>query len=177
MTKLAFSKNMNNPSHITLLLTGILIALFYSGLLLASGCAHEGYGKIRDSSIDHTKIHEFMDKEYDNFKAAYSGGEEPAAIRFDVKDDGVQLIGDGWNPVQGKEELHAIVDYMIQRYRFWMGVYRGPYLYLIVGGEGRTIGYLYSPLDHTPVRKLGEDYSVDTITIFDIREKLHNSLG
>jgi hypothetical protein len=53
-----------------------------------------------------------------------------------------------------------------------MCVYRGPYLYLIVDKEGRTIGYLYSPLGQTPVRRVGEDYSIDRITIGDVLKLL-----
>jgi hypothetical protein len=134
------------------------------------GCA---YGKIRHSNIEITKIHGFIDQNYDNFYAAYSGKmDRPGAIRFDLKEDDVILTGNGWHPIESRAQLREMLRYMEAKYRFWEGIFRGPYLYLILDKNDKAIGYYYSILDNTPVSPDGANYSLDPVTELDIRKQL-----
>jgi len=139
-------------------------------LLQVFGCA---YGKIRHSPIEVGKINEFINQHYGNFEIAYSGERDKlGAIRFDLKDDDILLTGKGWQPIEGKDQLDEMLDIMIAKYRYWEGIFRGPYLYLILDKNNNTIGYFYSPLDRTVVRPDGGNYRLDPITELDIREEL-----
>jgi hypothetical protein len=149
------------------------ILCVFAVIVLSSQILGCSYGKISHSNIEIAKIHELINQRYDNFQATYSGARDrPGAIRFDLKDDDIVLKGKGWHPIENKEQLNEMLRYMEARYRFWEGIFRGPYLFLILDENDKTIGYFYSILDNTPVRPDGKDYSLDPVTELDIRKQL-----
>lgn len=140
--------------------TAILLSLF--------AC---GYPEIRHSSVNPDDVMGFVEKNHENFIITYCGGKEsPTAIRFDPKNDDVAFTGEGWQAVESKAQVDHMIRAMIGRYRFYNGVYSGPYLFEIETREGRVIGYYYSILDDLTVRQDGNHYVLSPITELDIRE-------
>jgi hypothetical protein len=131
-----------------------------------------GYPRIRHSAIQPDDVMDFADKHYDNFVITYCGEKEsPTAIRFDPKNDDVAFTGKGWYPVESKAQADDMIRAMIARYRFYNGVYSGPYLFEMKTKEGKAIGYYYSILDNLTVRNQdGNQYVLSPITELDIRE-------
>ena len=163
MRTLSFKNSPNRASAVHFIFWAFI-------LVLLAGCA---YGKLRTSDVKLDRIPEFLDENYDRFIVSYSGEEgTPAAIRFDLKDDSVTLTGAGWTPVEDRDALHRMMDSMIARYRFWEGIFRGPYLLEILSTDGTRIGYYYSILEYTTIRPDGPNYSMDPVTDLEIREKL-----
>jgi hypothetical protein len=138
---------------------------------LVLGCA---YGRITPSPVTTGNLQEFLDQHEGVLDAAYSGDKDrPGAILFDIKNDGVQLKGDGWHPIKDKEGLHQMVAYVSRAYRYWGGDWtESARLYSVLNNSGKTIGYLLSPLDTAVVRSANGTYSVDPVTEPEIREKL-----
>ena len=103
--------------------------------------------------------HRFRRQNYDNFIITYCGWKDsPTAIRFDPKNDDVTLTGEGWYPVESKAQVDDMIRVMIDRYRFYNGVYSCPDLFEIQTKEGRVIGYYYSILDNLTLRQDGNNY-------------------
>ena len=130
-----------------------------------------GYPGIRRSAVNPDDVTNFVDKNYDHFIITYCGGKEsPTAVRFDPKNDDISLTGDGWYSLESKAQVDDMIRDMIARYRFYNGVYSGPYLFEIKTKEGKVIGYYYSILDNLTLRQDGNNYRLSPITELDIRE-------
>ena len=150
-------------------LRSVLSGVFVTVILLTLFAC--GYPRIRQSAIQPDDVMNFVDKNYGNFIITYCGEKmAPTAIRFDLKNDDVAFAGDGWHAVESKAQVDDLVRDMIARYRFYNGVYSGPYLFEIETKEGRVIGYYYSILDDLTVRQDGNHYLLSSITEIDIRE-------
>ena len=148
-----------------LILRGVFVKAALFGLF---ACA---YPEIRQSSMEPDDVMDFVNKNYDDFIITYCGGKDsPTAIRFDPKNDAAILTGEGWYPVESKAQVDDMIRDMISRYRFYNGVYSGPYLFEIRIKEGKVIGYYYSILDHLTVIREDDHYAVSPITELDIRE-------
>jgi hypothetical protein len=130
------------------------------------------YPEIRHSSVSPDDVTGFVEKNYDDFNITYCGGKKsPTAMRFDRKNDDVTFAGDGWYAVESRAQADDMIRDMIARYRFYNGVYSGPYLFEIKTKEGKVIGYYYSILDNLTTRKQdGNQYVLSPITELDIRE-------
>jgi len=142
-------------------------------LSLVLGCT---YGKIRNSHVESSKIHEFIDQNYGNCQIAYSGEKDkPGAIRFDLKDDDILLTGEGWHPIENRAQLYEMVENMNSIYRRYRGVVGalGPQLFLILDKNDKTIGYLFSPISNIPVRPDGANYSIDPVSELDVRKQVY----
>ncbi len=151
--------------RLTLVLTGAFVSVTLFGLFAC------GYPVIRQSSIKPDDVLDFVDKHYDNFSITYCGGKDsPTAILFDPKDKDVLLTGDGWYPVENKAQANDMIREIIARYRFYNGVYSGPYLFEVAAKDGTLLGYYYSIFDSPVVRQDGNHYSVSPISEMDIRE-------
>jgi hypothetical protein len=138
-------------------------------LSLIFGCA---YAKIRPGTLETGRIHEFIDKQYTNADISYSGDRSvPGAIRFDLKNDNIALTGSGWYRVESKNQLHGMVDGMLRKYYYWGTDAQGPRLSVILDRNDKKIGYLFSPVDNTPIRTDGQNYSLEPVTDPDIRER------
>ncbi len=112
-----------------------------------------------------------MDKNFDRFVISYCGNKEtPTAIQFDLKDDDKTLTGEGWYSVESKGRLEDMIRTMIARYRFYNGVYSGPYLFEMTSKDGTALGYYYSILDAPVVRRDGTRYAISPISEMDIRD-------
>jgi len=152
-------------SELGAILRGVFVTFILFSLF---ACA---YPEIRQSTVNPDEVTGFVEKNYDNLTITYCGGKEsPTAIRFDPKNDDVTFTGDGWYPVESKAQVNDMIRYMIARYRFYNGVYSGPYLFEIETKEGKVIGYYYSVLDDLTVRQDGNHYVLSPITEIDIRE-------
>jgi hypothetical protein len=82
---------------------------------------------------------------YPDFTFYYSGTEDaPTALLLDRKDDGVRPTGNGWYPIEGKNQLDEMVDRIRANYRFWGIRAEGPRLTRIVSPHGTTLFYLSS---------------------------------
>jgi hypothetical protein len=163
------ANRFNRCSRLRFIVRGVFVAVT---LVSLSACA---YPIIKQSSIKPDDVTDFVDKNYDNFIITYCGGKEsPTAIRFDPKNDDVTLTGEGWYPVESKAQVDDMIHVMIDRYRFYNGVYSGPYLFEIQTKEGRVIGYYYSILDDLTLRQDGNNYRLSPITELDIREARKN---
>jgi hypothetical protein len=148
----------------------LIISLILPAFSAIVGCA--GYGKVIPSPVSPAQAPEFIAQHYKDFHAFYSGPENaPAAIMLDRKDDGVQLTGQGWHPIESKTQLDGMVSAMKANYRFWGVDAQGPELSMILGKNSETIGYLFSPIRNTPVRPDGANYTVDSVTDVEVREK------
>jgi hypothetical protein len=144
----------------TAFVTVIILGLF--------ACA---YPVVEQSAIKPDDVVDFVDQHFDNFIITYCGLKaSPTALRFDPKNDGVTWTGDGWYPVESKDLTDDMIRDMIARYRFYNGVYSGPYLFVIRTQEGRVIGYYYSILGDLTVTGGGNRYRLSPITDLDIRE-------
>ena len=153
--------NFSNCSILRMALLGTVCL----GLL---GCA---YPTLKQSPVNPDEVMNFVDKNYDRYVITYCGNKDtPTAIKFDLKDDDKTLGGDGWYPVESKAQVDDMIGHMIARYRFYNGVYSGPYLFEIQTKEGQAIGYYYSILDAPVVRQDGNHYSMDPISEMDIRD-------
>jgi hypothetical protein len=142
-----------------------LLGAIFLGLL---GC---GYPTIKKSPINPDDVLDFVDQNYDRYVITYCGNiDTPTAIKLDLKDNDHMLVGDGWYPVESKSQLGDMIRQMIARYRFYNGVYSGPYLIEIATKDGTVLGYYYSILDAPVVRQDGNRYSVSPISELDIRE-------
>jgi hypothetical protein len=150
----------------------ILMLFTCAFVSLIMGCA---YGNIVESSVPRSDIHQWIDENYDTFTASYSGTEEkPGAIRFDLKGDGVRLVGEGWYPIEGKKELDEMVTRMVhlylRKYKGNVGAL-GPQLYRILDKNGKLIGYFFSAIPRTPVRPDGKNYTMDPVNELDVRNE------
>lgn len=142
-----------------------LMGAFFVGLL---GCA---YPTVRQSPVKPDEVLDFAEKNYDRYVINYCGNRDrPTAITFDLKHDDKTRTGEGWYPVESKSQLVEMIRYMISRYRFYNGVYSGPYLFEMVATDGTLFGYYYSIFDSPVVRQEGNLYSVSPISEIDIRE-------
>ena len=142
----------------------------WPAVLMMFACT--GYGSMRPSSIGAGKIQAFIDARFEDMHAAYCGGEAaPTAILLDLKSDSVRLGGAGWTPVNGKDQLVRMIFAMQKEFRTWGLDVGGPRLSEILDASGSVVGYLYSPVDETIVRPDGADYTVDTVTWDNIRER------
>jgi hypothetical protein len=142
-------------------------AIFLFALL---GCS---YGKLVLFPPAEDNIDTFVAERYQGLEASYSGTrEKPGALRFDIKGDGIQLTGSGWQPLGTKDEILEIVRNMQATYRKYGGEVglRGPRLYTIMNEKNQPIGYMYSPIDVITVRPDGPNYEVDAITETDVRD-------
>jgi hypothetical protein len=143
----------------------VLMGAMVLGLL---GCA---YPTVKQSPVKPDEVLDFAEKNYDHYVITYCGNKDrPTAILFDLKDDDKTFEGKGWYPVDSKSQLGEMIRYMIARYRFYNGVYSGPYLFEVVASDGTIFGYYYSILDSPVVRREGNRYSVSPISEIDIRE-------
>jgi hypothetical protein len=134
------------------------------------GCA---YGKLVLFPLGPGNIDTFVEDRYPELEASYSGAmEKPGALRFDIKGDGIQLTGSGWQPLESKEAVLQVVRNMQHTY---LGKYKGevgavgPRLYTIMNVNDQPIGYIYTPIGVIPVRPDGKNYEVDAITETDVR--------
>jgi hypothetical protein len=137
------------------------------------GCA---YGKLVLFPLGQDTIYTFIESRYTELEASYSGiWEKPGALRFDIKGDGIQLTGSGWQPLESKEAILEIVRNMQATYRKYRGEVgsRGPRLYTIMNENEQPIGYIYTPIDVIPVRPDGKNYEVDAITETDVRNYVY----
>lgn len=146
-------------------------SLTIAAALTILGCA---YGKTHISEVEGDQVRAFVEQNYENLRAYYSGERErPGAILMDPKSDGVILVPDKWEPISSKEELLELMDRMVQAYYRKMkgeaGVF-GPRLQLVLDKDDKRIGYFYSPVDNWPVRPEGSNYSVDPVTYVQVRE-------
>lgn len=156
------------------ILRGVFVTVVLFSLF---ACAFPG---MKQSSIKQEDVMEFVDKNYDNFIISYCGQKgSPTAIRFDPKNDGVTLTGDGWYPVESKAQVDDIFSDLTAEYGRYSGLYRGPYLFEIQSKEGRIIGYLYSLLVQLNIRQEGNNYWMGPVTEADIRDerKLYSIKG
>ncbi|MBW1787855.1 MAG: hypothetical protein JRK53_14730 [Deltaproteobacteria bacterium] len=140
--------------------------------LLIMGCG--GYGKIRNSDVTKDQVSRFVDNNYPNLNAYYSGTmEKPGAILMDLKNTSPRFSGKKWYPIKGRQELLQMMDLMVDVYYKKMrgnaGTF-GPLLQLVLGRNNKLIGYFYSPIDNWPVRLKGSGYSVDAVTYSQVRE-------
>jgi hypothetical protein len=167
-----------NFSHTLTLAPRLLHAAGAYILLFALfGCA---YGRLVLLPQGEDNIETFVNERYQGLEASYSGTwEKPGALRFDIKGDGIQLTGTGWQPLESKEAILEIVKNMQTTYRKYKGFVGvlGPQLYAIVGKDNQTIGYIYSPIDYIPVRPDGTNYEVDAITEVDVRRMVYPNWG
>jgi hypothetical protein len=147
---------------------GVLILLF-----ALFGCAH---GRLVLIPQGQDNIDTFVETRYEGLDASYSGTmEKPGALRFDIKGDGIQLTGSGWQPLGSKDAIFQIVRNMqatYSKYRGEVGA-RGPRLYTIMTEKNQPIGYIYTPIDVIPVRPDGTNYEVDAITETDVRNYVY----
>jgi len=137
------------------------------------GCA---YGRLVLLPPGQDNIDTFVETRYEGLDASYSGTmEKPGALRFDIKGDGIQLTGSGWQPLGSKDAIFQIVRNMQATYRKYKGEVGalGPRLYTIMSEKNQPIGYIYSPLDTIPVRPDGKNYEVDAITEIDVRNHVY----
>ena len=145
-------------------------------LILAAACLFMGcaYGKIRSSDVERDGIHVFVERNYPNLIAYYSGERErPGAVLMDLKDDDVRLVPGEWRPISGKEEFLELMERMDHvYYRKMRGPAgrSGPRLQRVLDRNDKLIGYFFSPVDHWPVRPRDSGYSVDTVTYLQVSE-------
>jgi hypothetical protein len=153
---------------------GVFVTVILIGLF---ACALPG---IKQSAIKPNEVMNFADQNYDKFVITYCGEKDsPTAIRFDSKSDDVTLTGDGWHPVESKAQLNGIIEDLTAKSRRYNEFYRGPYLFEIQSGEGRTIGYLYCLLVELTIRKEGTNYWMRPVTEADLKDerKLYSVKG
>jgi hypothetical protein len=145
---------------------GAAVVIFLFALF---GC---GYGRLVLLPEGQDNIDTFVETRYEGLDASYSGTmEKPGALRFDIKGDGIQLTGSGWQPLGSKDAIFQIVRNMQATYGKYRGEVgaRGPRLYTIMNEKNQALGYIYSPIDVIPVRPDGTNYEVDAITETDVR--------
>jgi len=156
----------------------VLMGAFVTASLVSlSACAGPG---IKQSAIKSEDVMEFVDKNYDQFIVTFSGQKgSPTAMRFDPKNDDVNLTGDGWHPVESKAQAVDMIRELNIIYRPHSMFYRGPYLFEIQSAEDRQIGYLYSLLVELNIRQEGNSYRMGPVTEADLKDerKLYSIKG
>ena len=123
---------------------------------MASGCAalKDDYGRTKIISRTGGKvtIQDLIDKwnDYNIYYAGY-GVRLPLGVLFNPKDSDNRLVGDLWKPVTDKKTLIEITQWMYPytQYR--------PYLYEILGPNGKFYGYLYYSYGPVVFKKVGEN--------------------
>jgi len=107
------------------------------------GCAlSKGYGKVRLSSEQKDKMTiQELRENWKDYLVSYAGTSTrvPAAIMFDPKDDGRELVGDRWTRVEDEQTVSEIIS--------WINAYTQfqPKLHVILGTDNRLFGYVYFP--------------------------------
>jgi hypothetical protein len=145
-----------------------LIILVLTGILM-SGCAWiKGYGKVRLVSEygDDMSIQKLREN-WDDYHVSYAGSSPsiPAAIMFDPKNDGRQLVGDRWTRVEDGKTVSEIIDW-IKTYMQFM-----PSLHGILGPDNELYGYVFYPrlADHL-IAKLIDDR---TLYVYDLQSPVY----
>lgn len=136
-----------------------------ASILLAFGLGCAGSRSVVPSDVEADQAPAFIDRNEANVRAYYSGpSSAPTAILLDLKGDGIRLTGNGWQPIP-EGELNSLVSAMRSNYRRWGVAAQGPQLSVIRSEEGKTIGYLYSPVEYATVGRVAPDrYNVGQIT-------------
>jgi hypothetical protein len=130
------------------------LILFF--ILSISGCAQifANYGtmKIIPPTKGNVTIQDLIDhwKDYNIYYAGY-GVRLPLGVWFDPKDNDTSLTGKLWKPVQDKETLIEIVQWIYPYTQFQ------PYLSEILGPHGRLYGYLYYSYGPAVFKKIGKN--------------------
>jgi len=171
MKRNRFDQKCNGMSVVLkgILFTVILLDLF--------ACAFPG---ITRSNIKPGDVMDFVDRNYDNFIISYCGQKgSPTAVRFDLKNDDVTLTGDGWYPVESKEQLNNLIGNFNAKYSRYRDFFRGPYLFEIQSKEDKVIGYFYCLLVELNIRQDGNNYWMGPVTEADLRDerKLYSIKG
>lgn len=141
-------------SSITLVLTASLL----------SGCAlSKGYGKVRLSSEHKDKMTvQELRENWKDYLISYAGTSisVPAAIMFDPKDDGRELLGHSWTRVEGKETVSEIIG------RISAYTQLHPKLHVVLGPDNRLFGYVFYPwVSGNIVAKVIDDR---TLSMYDV---------
>ncbi|MGD2127255.1 MAG: hypothetical protein PVG99_14320 [Desulfobacteraceae bacterium] len=158
---------MKSPEYRTSI--RVMASALTVAMAMILGCA---YPTVRPSVVDSKGIQPFIGNHYGQFDMAYSGDEKrPGAIRFDLKQDGISFTGRGWTPLQSRSRAEEMALYMNRIYAYMGNDAQGPRLYEIRDPKGSLLGYYYSPVASTPIRKQGGDYDIDPITFQDIEER------
>jgi hypothetical protein len=120
----------------------INISLILFLVLIISGCVqlqgNYGSTKVIPRTGGKVTIQDLINKwdDYNIYYAGY-GVRLPLGVWFDPKDSDTSLVGDLWKPVPDKKTLIEITQWIYPYTQY------EPYLYEILGPDGRFYGYLY----------------------------------
>jgi hypothetical protein len=132
----------------------IFLILFL--ILMTSGCAplqgNYGYTKIIPRTGGKVTIQDLIDKwnDYNIYYAGY-GVRLPLGVWFNPKGSDTRLVGDLWKPVPDKKTLVEITQWLYPYTQY------EPYLYEILGPDGKFYGYLYYSYGPAVFKKIGEN--------------------
>jgi len=149
------------------LLYSLIILVVTASLM--SGCAWlRGYGKVRLSSEkgDDMTIQKLREN-WNDYHVSYAGiaPNNPAAIMFDPKDDGQNLVGDRWIRVEDGETISEIISWLRTYTQFH------PRLHVILGPDNQPFGYLFYPwASGDVVAKVIDD---STLYVYDLMSPVY----
>jgi len=140
-------------------------------VVLMPGCAWiKGYGKVRLSSDygDDMTIQKLQEN-WDDYHVRYAGlsTDIPAAIMFDPKDDGRELVGDTWTMVEDGETVAEIISWIETYTEFY------PRLHVIIGPDNQLYGYVFYAwgYDRVIVKEIDER----TVYVYDLESPVYIS--
>jgi len=123
---------------------------------MTSGCAalKDDYGrtKIIPRTGGKVTIQDLIDK-WNDYNIYYAGYDVrlPLGLFFNPKDSDNRLVGDLWKPVTDKKTLIEITQWLYPYTQY------EPYLYEILGPNGKFYGYLYYSYGPVVFKKIGEN--------------------
>ena len=142
-------------------------------VLIISGCASlsKNYGKLRilPESQNEVTIQSLIDK-WDDYNIYYSDiyeGYYPRAalgVMFDPKNDETTLVGDRWKKVRRQKDLIDITKWIYSNTQY------EPWLYEILGPDGRVYGYLYYSYGGVTLKRINDK----TMYVFNLEERRYN---
>jgi hypothetical protein len=109
-----------------------------------------------------------MQENWQAYTISYAGTKDiPAALLFDPKNDGKVLSGRSWKPVENRETLAKMVDFIKGYAQF------DPKLYAISGPDREVFGYVLSPDSKIRTRVVNDN----TVYVYDIESPLYRNDG
>jgi hypothetical protein len=128
-----------------------LVFLVAALLCLMTGCLGLGnYGRL-SAAMGKVTIKDLIENWY-NYDIYYAGlaVDNPSAVMFDTKIEGLRITSDKWIPVTEKSVLETLVGWLNANINF------PPDLLRILGPKGKFFGYMYTYWDSVEIKAIDD---------------------
>jgi hypothetical protein len=142
------------------MLFGLIVGLALLGLLTA--CAPYGKLRLPTGPGDRMTLAQ-LEENWQNYNVLYAGQHRklPSAVLFDRTDDNITLTGDRWFPVEDRETLKDLIDWIKREQP--IGVYY-PRVWEMRGPDGSFYGYMYTAWTNAVMKVVDEN----TVFVYDL---------